>query len=95
MSYREQEIKRIAETKDKLKVRGRKLGAGLNASSLSIKNIGYSNVGSQSIQEEADEDIKSEDAEESDEEVDELDKLDIERKKLNNQLTLFKVRSWG
>ena len=46
LHYREQEIRRIAETKGKLRVRTRKLGNGLNTQSLSNRNVGMSNMGS-------------------------------------------------
>lgn len=52
LHYREQEIRRIAETKGKLRVRTRKLGNGLNAQSLSIRNVGMSNLGSPNIGDE-------------------------------------------
>jgi hypothetical protein len=44
--YREQEIRRIAETKGRLRVRTRKLGNGVNTQSLSIRNVEMSNMGS-------------------------------------------------
>jgi hypothetical protein len=46
LHYREQEIRRIAETKGKLRVRTRKLGNGVNTQSLSIRNVEMSNMGS-------------------------------------------------
>ena len=90
MRYREQEIKRIAETKEKLRLRTRKLG-NVNASTLSIKNIPSSNVGSPSYDEE------SKQSESNDEmsEQDELETINKERCIANVMIDQFKVRNFA
>lgn len=65
--YREQEIRRIAETKGKLRVRKRKIGNGLNTQSLSIRNVEMSNMGSPILGDEVDVDSSEEDMDERDE----------------------------
>ena len=84
LSYRSEEIRRIGETKEKLKVRTRKLGA-LNASTLSIRNIGVSNMGSPSLG--GDEEAKSEESGEEEpvkeRDDEEFESLDQERQTVN------------
>lgn len=87
LHYREQEIRRIAETKGKLRVRTRKLGNGLNAQSLSIRNVGMSNLGSPNI---GDEEV----AESSEQDMDERDELDeAHQRRMDESIRLdgFKV----
>jgi hypothetical protein len=87
LHYREQEIRRIAETKGKLRVRTRKLWNGLSAQSLSIRNVGMSNLGSPNIGDE-------EDAESSEQDMDERDELDeAHQRRMHESIRLdgFKV----
>jgi len=67
LHYREQEIRRIAETKGKLRVRTRKLGNGVNTQSLSIRNVEMSNMGSPILGDEEHFETSEEDLNERDE----------------------------
>ena len=84
LHYREQEIRRIAETKGRLRVRTRN---GLSAQSISIRNVGMSNLGSPNIGDE-------EDAESSEQYMDERDELDeAHQRRMHESIRLdgFKV----
>jgi hypothetical protein len=87
LHYREQEIRRIAETKGRLRVRTSKLGNGLSALSLSIRNVGMSNLGSPNIGDEEDAESSGQDTEERDE----LEEAHHKRMQECSRLDGFKV----
>ena len=87
LHYREQEIRRIAETKGKLRVRTRKLGNGLNTQSLSIRNVEMSNSASPILGDEE----QLESSEEDMEERDELEEAHHQRKHESIKLDEYKV----